>query len=59
MRSAPGLASPSAAGGELRAIGWTPHAEAQRDLLRAWFARDVEVVRGDDDVRVTVPAMMM
>ena len=47
-----------AAGGELHAIRWTPHAEAQRELLRAWFARDVDVVRGDDGVRVMVPAMI-
>ncbi len=46
------------AGGELRAIRWTPHAEAQRELLRTWFARDIEVKRGDDGVRVIVPAMV-
>jgi RNA 3'-terminal phosphate cyclase (ATP) len=46
------------AGGELRAIRWTPHAEAQRELLRTWFARDIEVTRGDDGVRVDVPAMV-
>jgi RNA 3'-terminal phosphate cyclase (ATP) len=46
------------AGGELHAIRWTPHAEAQRELLRAWFTRDVEVVRGGDGVRVTVPSMV-
>lgn len=46
------------AGGELRATAWTPHAEAQRELLRAWFGRDLEVVRSDDGVRVTVPAMV-
>jgi RNA 3'-terminal phosphate cyclase (ATP) len=45
------------AGGELRAIRWTPHAEAQRELLRAWFGRDIEVTRCDDGVRVIVPAM--
>jgi RNA 3'-terminal phosphate cyclase (ATP) len=45
------------AGGELRAIRWTPHAEAQRELLRAWFGRDLEIARGDDGVRVTVPTM--
>lgn len=45
------------AGGVLRAVQWTSHAEAQRELLRAWFARDLEVVPGDDGVRVTVPAM--
>jgi len=47
------------AGGELRAIRWTPHAEAQRELLRAWFGRDVEVARREDGVRVTVPAMVV
>jgi RNA 3'-terminal phosphate cyclase (ATP) len=46
-----------AAGGELRAMAWSGHAEAQRLLLRAWFARDVEVTRADDGVRVRVPAM--
>jgi RNA 3'-terminal phosphate cyclase (ATP) len=46
------------AGGELRAVRWTPHAEAQRELLRTWFARDIEVTRGDDGVRVNVPAMV-
>jgi len=45
-------------GGELRAIRWTPHAEAQRELLRAWFDRDLEVERREDGVRVIVPAMM-
>lgn len=45
------------AGGELRAIRWTPHAEAQRELLRTWFERDLEVVPGDDGVRVTIPNM--
>lgn len=45
------------AGGELRATRWTPHAEAQRDLLRAWFGCDIDVTRGDDGVRVNVPAM--
>jgi RNA 3'-terminal phosphate cyclase (ATP) len=45
------------AGGELRAIRWTPHAEAQRELLRTWFELDLEVVRGDDGVRVSVPRM--
>ncbi|HEY0254606.1 MAG TPA: RNA 3'-terminal phosphate cyclase [Kofleriaceae bacterium] len=45
------------AGGELRAIRWTPHAEAQRELLRTWFDRDLEIVRGDDGVRVTIPRM--
>jgi RNA 3'-terminal phosphate cyclase (ATP) len=44
------------AGGELRAVRWTPHAEAQRELLRTWFGRDVEVKRGDGGVRVVVPA---
>jgi RNA 3'-terminal phosphate cyclase (ATP) len=44
------------AGGELRATGWTPHAEAQRDLLRTWFEQDLEVIRRDDGVRVVVPA---
>ncbi|HEY6038580.1 MAG TPA: RNA 3'-terminal phosphate cyclase [Kofleriaceae bacterium] len=47
------------AGGELRGTRWTPHAEAQRELLRAWFGRDVEVERGQDGVRVTVPAMVV
>jgi len=46
------------AGGELRAVRWTPHAEAQRELLRTWFGRDIEVKRGDDAVRVVVPAMV-
>jgi RNA 3'-terminal phosphate cyclase (ATP) len=45
------------AGGELRAVRWTPHAEAQRELLLTWFARDIDVTRGDDGVRVVVPAM--
>jgi RNA 3'-terminal phosphate cyclase (ATP) len=45
------------AGGELRAVRWTPHAEAHRELLRTWFGRDIEVMRGDDGVRVVVPAM--
>lgn len=45
------------AGGELRAVRWTPHAEAQRELLRAWFARDIEVVIGTEGVFVAVPAM--
>ncbi len=45
------------AGGELRAIRWTPHAEAQRELLRTWFERDIEVARGYDGVRVTIPRM--
>jgi RNA 3'-terminal phosphate cyclase (ATP) len=47
-----------AAGGELRAVRWTPHAEAQRELLRTWFGRDIDVSRGDDGVRVVVPAMV-
>lgn len=47
------------AGGELRATRWTPHAEAQRELLRAWFARDIDVTHGSDGVRVIVPAMAM
>ena len=46
-----------AAGGELRAIAWTPHAEAQRLLLRAWFDQDIDVVRREDGVHVRVPAM--
>jgi RNA 3'-terminal phosphate cyclase (ATP) len=46
-----------AAGGELRAVTWSAHAEAQRALLRTWFGRDVIVDRADDGVRVTVPAM--
>lgn len=46
------------AGGELRAVAWTPHAEAQRLLLRAWFEQDIAVARGPDDVHVRVPAMM-
>jgi len=45
------------AGGELRALAWTPHAEAQRLLLRAWFERDIAVERGDDGVHVRVPKM--
>jgi len=46
------------AGGELRATGWSAHAESQRELLRRWFERDVDVVRDDDGaVRVRVPAM--
>lgn len=45
------------AGGELRAVRWTAHAEAQRELLRTWFVRDIAVTRGDDGVRVVVPAM--
>lgn len=45
------------AGGELRATRWTPHAEAQRDLLRTWFARDIDVTPDEDGVRVIVPAM--
>lgn len=45
------------AGGELRALRWTPHAESQRALLRAWFECDLEIAPGSDDVRVTVPAM--
>jgi RNA 3'-terminal phosphate cyclase (ATP) len=45
-------------GGELRAVRWTPHAEAQRELLRTWFARDIGVTCGDDGVRVLVPAMV-
>jgi len=46
------------AGGELRAIRWTPHAEAQRELLRTWFGRDIEVARREDGVYVNVPAMV-
>ena len=45
------------AGGEFHTMGWTPHAEAQPLLLRAWFQRDVVVERLDDGVRVIVPAM--
>lgn len=45
------------AGGELRATRWTPHAEAQRDLLRTWFGRDIDVTPEADGVRVIVPAM--
>ncbi|HEY4239324.1 MAG TPA: RNA 3'-terminal phosphate cyclase [Kofleriaceae bacterium] len=45
------------AGGRLRAIRWTPHAEAQRELLLAWFGRDLSIARGDDGVVVDVPAM--
>ncbi len=51
------LLVPLAAGGELGAIRWSRHAEAQRELLRAWFGRDITVVHRDDGVRVTVPAM--
>ncbi len=47
------------AGGELRTIRWTPHAEAQRELLKLWFGRDLEIARGDDGVRVAVPAMVL
>jgi RNA 3'-terminal phosphate cyclase (ATP) len=46
-----------AAGGELRATGWSDHAEAQRLLLRRWFARDVTVTRDERGVHVRVPAM--
>lgn len=46
------------AGGELRAVRWTPHAEAQRELLRTWFGRDIEVTHDDDGVHVVVPAMI-
>ncbi len=45
------------AGGELRAIAWTPHAEAQRLLLRTWFEQDIAVERGEAGVHVRVPAM--
>jgi hypothetical protein len=47
------------AGGEFRAVGWSPHADAQRILLRAWFERDVIVTRGGDGdgVHIAVPAM--
>lgn len=44
--------------GELRALRWTPHAEAQRELLRSWFARDIEVVTDDRGAHVKVPAMI-
>jgi RNA 3'-terminal phosphate cyclase len=45
------------AGRELRALAWTPHAEVQRLLLRAWSERDITVERGGDGARVRVPAM--
>lgn len=45
------------AGGELRATAWSAHADSQRELLRRWFGREIEVERDADGVTVRVPAM--